>query len=213
MITVPKLSPVSFMLTPAEHAEVSRQLHGYCESVPIFQSMLAGISLRITLGCSQEGVASLENRRAVNVSVRFDSGYNFVFARQSEANAPDAVVKIKMLQQPGSSHVLYEHSLMLINWALRDLANGLSTDVVDNINRICGEIAEKVVGDKDNTTDVLVTLTYLMNGLREVRTGLDRYDLNGQPRQSGGDLIGALVSRFHHQKIMKAAMAMFTPTK
>lgn len=197
------------MLSPNEHAEVSRQLHGYCESVPIFQSMMAGISLRMTLGSSREGMPSVENRQAVNVSVRFDSGYNFVFTQPQGERSHEAAVKIKMLQRPGTSHALYEHSLMLINWALRDLANGLSNEVVDNINRICGDIAEKVAEDRDGSTDVFVTLTYLMNGLREVRTGLDKYDLNGRPRQAGGDLVGALVSRFHHQKIMKAAMAMF----
>lgn len=212
MQTAPELTAATFMLSAGEIGEVSALLTRYVDATMVIQSIMAGLTVKLKIACDDDVAGHVDQRLAVYVSVRFDGGYSFLTKEHSALNQViEAGARIDRLFKPGLSLAFHEQALIIANWALRDLSNGIQSEDIHSINRINRDLASLV--DKSNRTMPMspyVTMTYLMNGLREIRTGLEHYDLLGRARQPEDNSNGVLVSRWHDPKVLKAVIGVFS---
>ena len=200
------IEPSSLMLSEAELSEVSSQLTRFAKATKSIQAFVSSVTIKLRIVTPYEIRHGIDQRIGALVTVRYDSGYNVLREIDEALNASQNTdCEVQSLFADRLADTALSHACILNEWILRDLANGQSIDVIEKVNSVNKTLAASVVLKSEQPT-VFFSLTYTLNGTKEIRAGIDGYSPDGQKHSKGVDYAGTLVERESNINILEAVI-------
>lgn len=200
------IEPSSLMLSEAELCEVSKQLSRFAQATTSIQAFVSSITVKLRIVTPSEIRHGIDQRIGALVTVRYDSGYNVLReVDHVEKRSDHDEYEVQSLFADQLAETDINHAKILNEWILRDLANGQSIDVIEKANETNGSLAVSHRATSKQPT-VFFSVTYTLNGTKEIRTGIDGYTPDNKKSVKGMDYAGVLIKRESNVNILEAVI-------
>lgn len=204
------IDPSSLMLSEDELARVASQLQQFADATTTLNALVASVTVKVRIVTPASIRHGFDQRLGVHLAVRYEAGYNIVRdVEGSSLNSADIECQIQALCTRNLASAGGKQATILNEWILQDLANGLPADIVEAINRANRGLLTGIKLTTNQPT-VFVALSYALNGVREIRTGIDGHAPDGMKLVGGIEFPGILVKRESSIPVLEAVIDAFS---